>query len=60
MEYDEELQRQVRVIKEYMLGELSVVDNPCNPAGMFTMVKMRSDGTLEYEEFDEEFQRSTW
>lgn len=54
MEYDEELQRQVRVIKEYMLGELSVVDNPCNPAGMFTMVKMRSDGSLEYEDFDED------
>lgn len=54
MEYDEDLQRQVRVIKEYVLGELSVVDNPCNPAGMFTMVKMRSDGSLEYcESFDE-------
>jgi hypothetical protein len=53
MEYDEDLQRQVRVIKEYILGELSVVDNPCNPAGMFTMVKMMPDGTLEYE-FDED------
>jgi hypothetical protein len=54
MEYDERLQRQVRVIKEYVLGELSVVDNPCNPAGMFTMVKMMPDGSLEYEEFDED------
>lgn len=55
MEYDEELQRQVRVIKEYILGELSVVDNPCNPAGMFTMVKMMPDGSLEYcEEHYEE------
>lgn len=54
MEYDEDLQRQVRVIKEYVLGELSVVDNPCNPAGMFTMVKMMPDGSLEYcEDFDE-------
>jgi hypothetical protein len=53
MEYDEDLQRQVRVIKEYVLGELSVVDNPCNPAGMFTMVKMMPDGSLEYEQSDE-------
>lgn len=52
MEYDEDLQRQVRVIKEYVLGELSVVDNPCNPAGMFTMVKMMPDGSLEYCEED--------
>jgi hypothetical protein len=49
MEFDEALQRQVRVIKEYVLGELSVVDNPCNPAGLFTMVKMQKDGSLEYE-----------
>jgi len=49
MEYDENLQRQVRVINEYVLGELSVVDNPCNPAGMFTMVKRLSDGSLAYD-----------
>jgi hypothetical protein len=53
MEYDEDLQRQVRVIKDYVLGELSVVDNPCNPAGMFTMVKMMPDGTLEYEQSED-------
>lgn len=48
MDYDESVQRRVRVIKEYVLGELSVVDNPCNPAGLFTMVKMQQDGTLKY------------
>jgi len=54
MEFDEDLQRHVRVIKEYILGELSVVDNPCNPAGMFTMVKMMPDGSLEYSENSED------
>jgi predicted transcriptional regulator len=49
MEFDEELQRRVRVIKQYILGELSVVDNPCNPAGLFTMIKRMPDGTLSYE-----------
>lgn len=42
-------QKSVNVIKKYVLGELSVVDNPCNPAGMFTMIKSSPDGTLTYE-----------
>jgi len=39
--------RKVREIQDYMLGELSVVDNPCNPAGMFAMIKS-VNGKLEY------------
>lgn len=39
--------RNVSEILRYSLGELSVVDNPCNPAGMFAMIKS-VDGKLEY------------
>lgn len=45
--FDERLQRSVNVVKRYVLGELSVVDNPCNPAGMFSMIKS-VDGKLQY------------
>ncbi len=45
-EYDEKLKRKKNVIKKYELGELSLVDNPCNPAAMLSMVKM-ADGNLE-------------
>lgn len=45
--YMERHGRKVREIQDYMLGELSVVDNPCNPAGMFAMIKS-IDGKLEY------------
>jgi phage head maturation protease len=44
--WKEDLQKSVTCIKEYALGELSLVDNPCNPAGMFTMIKKLSDGSL--------------
>jgi hypothetical protein len=43
----EKLNRQINEITQYTLGELSVVDNPCNPAGMFAMIKS-VDGQLEY------------
>lgn len=43
----EKFNRQINEITKYSLGELSVVDNPCNPAGMFAMIKS-IDGQLEY------------
>ena len=43
----EKINRYVQEIVQYSLGELSVVDNPCNPAGMFAMIKS-VDGKLEY------------
>jgi len=43
----EKLGRNINEIMRYSLGELSVVDNPCNPAGMFAMIKS-IDGKLEY------------
>lgn len=46
-EYDNHLGRKVNVISKYNLGELSLVDDPCNPAAMFSMVKMANDGVLE-------------
>lgn len=41
------LGRYINEILSYKLGELSVVDNPCNPAGMFAMIKS-VNGQLEY------------
>ena len=38
-----------RVIKSYVLGELSLVDNPDNPAALISMIKMADNGTLELE-----------
>lgn len=38
----------IRVIEKYNLGELSVVDNPCNPISSISMVKMAGDH-LEHE-----------
>jgi hypothetical protein len=43
----EKIGRNINEIVRYTLGELSVVDNPCNPAGMFAMIKS-VDGRLEY------------
>lgn len=45
--YLEDIKKSVREIIRYSLGELSVVDNPCNPAGMFAMIKS-VNGHLEY------------
>lgn len=50
--YNQELQKSVNEVLKYYLGELSLVDNPCNPAGQFTMVKMASNGQLEYVELE--------
>ena len=36
----------VRVITKMILGELSLVDNPGNPAAELTIIKMAEDGTL--------------
>lgn len=37
-------------IKDYVLTELSVVDNPANPLAQFTMIKSAGDGTLSLVE----------
>jgi RNA polymerase subunit RPABC4/transcription elongation factor Spt4 len=41
--------RTIRRIKQYELNELSLVDNMGNPAATVTMVKMASDGSLNYD-----------
>lgn len=48
-DFDKEGGRTVNVIKEYELGELSLVDSPCNPAAKISMVKKSADGQLVYD-----------
>lgn len=40
--------RPVNIIKNYVLGELSLVDNPANALAIVDIVKMDIDGNLEY------------
>lgn len=47
MKLDPESGEMVQYVSKYVLNELSVVDNPCNPAGMFMLIKMAPDGSLE-------------
>lgn len=47
-EYHTTMKKMVRRIVKYSLGELSLVDNPCNPAAQISVVK-NHNGTLTYE-----------
>lgn len=49
--------RPVHVIKEYNLGELSLVDNPANAMATIDLVKKNDDGDLKYvlEIIEDEF-----
>lgn len=51
--------RPVHIIKEYNLGELSLVDNPANAMAVIDLVKKDNSGTLEYvlELLEEEFEK---
>jgi len=51
--------RPVYVIKEYNLGELSLVDNPANAMAIIDLVKKNNAGVLEYvlELLEEEFEK---
>jgi hypothetical protein len=40
--------RPVNVIKKYTLGELSLVDNPANALATVDIIKMDTDGNLDY------------
>ena len=40
--------RPVNVIKKYVLGELSLVDNPANALAVVDIIKMDIDGNLDY------------
>lgn len=40
--------RPVKIIKEYSLGELSLVDNPANALAVVDIIKMDTDGNLDY------------
>ena len=40
--------RPVNVIKNYVLGELSLVDNPANALAVVDIIKMDVDGNLDY------------
>lgn len=44
--YDEKMDKSVRVIKEYELHELSLVDNPANQFANILSVQKNSDGTV--------------
>lgn len=55
-EYHTSMKKMVRRIVKYSLGELSLVDNPCNPAAQISVVKSHN-GTLTYE-FDEEVEKA--
>lgn len=56
-EYHTKLQKMVRRIVKYALGELSLVDNPCNPAAQISVIK-NHNGTLLYEMDDEEIEKA--
>lgn len=46
--------RPVNLIKKYVLGELSLVDNPANALAIVDIIKMDIDGNLDYIlDFDE-------
>ena len=47
-ELTKELGRPITRIKKYELGEVSIVDNPANPAAVVELVKSDGDGTLYY------------
>lgn len=38
----------VNIIKQYMLGELSLVDNPANALAVVDIIKMDTEGNLDY------------
>lgn len=38
----------VNIIKKYVLGELSLVDNPANALAVIDIVKMDKDGSMQY------------
>lgn len=40
--------RPVNIIKQYSLGELSLVDNPANALAVVDIIKMDTDGNLDY------------
>jgi hypothetical protein len=40
--------RPVNIIKKYMLGELSLVDNPANALAIVDIIKMDTEGNLDY------------
>ena len=40
--------RPVNVIKKYVLGELSLVDNPANALAIVDIIKMDAEGNLDY------------
>lgn len=51
-EFDEKSNRRIRRIKKYMMTELSLVDNPCNPLAMITMVKSVDGKAVDVENLD--------
>jgi hypothetical protein len=46
--FDEDKNQPIRIIRKYELGELSLVDNPGNPAARINLVKRAGDGTLQW------------
>lgn len=49
--------RPINIIKEYELGELSLVDNPANALATIDLVKMDTNGNLDYV-LDPDFEKA--
>ena len=59
--YNEELDQPIRIIKDYDLSELSLVDNPANQfANFVSIVKFDEDGIAKGEGFDTELENVFW
>ncbi len=47
--YDEDMNKQIRIIKEYSLNELSLVDNPANNLASVVSIEKLSDGSVDVQ-----------
>lgn len=47
--YDEDMNKQIRIIKEYSLNELSLVDNPANNLASVVSVEKLADGSVDVQ-----------
>ena len=59
--YNEELDQPIRIIKDYDLNELSLVDNPANQfANFVSIVKFDGNSVVKGEGFDTELENVFW
>ena len=59
--YDEKIDQQIRIIKDYDLVELSLVDNPANQfANVTSILKMDNDGILKGDALNVDIENVFW